>query len=892
MCSHRLLVSPGFLLSLGVLALAAQNAVYYTIDTIAGADPAIGAGLATTILLQDVRGVASDLAGNVYFSDTPRNRVYRIGPFGSLTPIAGTGTAGFSGDGGLAEQAMLDQPYGVAVDNAGNVYIADLGNARVRRVTSDGRIATIAGGGAELKGPRNLALDPAGNLYISDFEGHRIFRLSADGRVAAVAGTGSPGPARDNSPALTSPLAYPAGLFADASSGAIYVADSANHAIRRIAGGVIATPRILNAEAYINLPTGVCLDASGNLIIASSGFDQAVRVSPAGAAQVLARGARDVAIDGAGNLYLAAGAFVRKLPPGGLLTTLAGASGQFRGEGTRADQALLYAPSDVAMDSDGLLIADSGNHRLRRITPAGLIVTLAGDGESGSRGDGGPAQRSRLSSPRGVTADRSGNIYIADTDNHAVRKITSDGQIQTVAGAGTAGFNGEIVPAQQAQLSSPTGVAVDPGGSLYIADTGNHRVRRIIPGGYLLTMMGTGRKGFSGDGGVGLNAQLDRPLGICFDRAGNLYIADSGNHRIRKVSKEGYVSTVAGKGTAGFSGDGGAAVEARLNQPVAVSADSTGALFISDAGNACVRRVTPDGLIATIAGSGAPGFSGDGGPALSAKFEEPAGIAADAAGNVYVADRLNHRIRKLTPVASPAAPEAVKADLAVLHGATLEATAVAAGMVISLEGAGIGPVTPASGRLGPNGSLETTVSDTQVRFDGRPAPILYAQRNLISVQAPYRVFAQLSTKIEVFRQGALRAQASVSIVRTAPGIFTTGGGAGPAVAVNENGTLHSATNPASKGALLVFYATGEGITDPAGAEGRLAEPPYPAPVAPLEVTIGGEQAEVVAAGASVTGPGVLQVTVRAPSQVAAGPQPLVLTVGGVRSQRDVTVYLR
>ncbi|MCC6391935.1 MAG: hypothetical protein IT167_15150 [Bryobacterales bacterium] len=723
---------------------------------------------------------------------------------------------------------------------------------------------------ASLKAPRNLAVDTAGNLYIADFLDHRVLRLGADGNLTAVAGNGSAGPAADFAGALAGSLAYPAGIFLD-SAGVLYIADSGNHAIRIVAAGLMTTVRVQNASSFLNLPVSVCADPARNLYVASSGFDEAVRITPAGVATVLAAHARDLAFDAAGNLLIASGTFVRKLSPSGMLSTVAGAGGQFRGEGVPATDALLFGPSDVKVDSTGaLLITDTQNHRLRRVS-AGIISTIAGNGEAGTE---------TLSNPRAAAIDRAGNIYIADTGNHRIRRLSPDGQLTTIAGTGVAGFNGEAGDALRIQLSFPSGVAVDPSGQLHISDTGNHRIRRLTANGSLVTVAGTGLKSFSGDGLGGLLASFDTPRGIDFDKSGNLYIADSGNHRIRKMAPSGIVTTAAGNGQTSV-----------LNLPSGVAVSDT-ALYISDTGNHRICLLPVGGALQTIAGAGTPGFDGDKGPARSAHFQEPAGISLDASGNIYVADRANHRIRKLTPTAaSPEVPPVELSAIRVSNAATLDTTAVAPGMLVTIQGASVGPASPSSGVVGSTGILETTLGDSEVLFDGKAAPILYAQENLINVQAPYHIKGQTSL-VEVRRAGLPIAQTTVKPAAVAPGIFTSGGGAGPATAFNEDYTINTSANPAARGSLVTFYATGEGITDPASTDGKLATAPYPVPLAPVQVTIAGQPAELIALASGATSPGVLQLTVRIPAQAASGAQPLILTVGGTASQANVTLFIR
>jgi uncharacterized protein (TIGR03437 family) len=346
-------------------------------------------------------------------------------------------------------------------------------------------------------------------------------------------------------------------------------------------------------------------------------------------------------------------------PSGYTITTVAGnGTSGYAGDGGLATSAQLRRPEGVAMDSAGnLFIADYLNNRVRKVTPAGTISTVAGNGNGGFSGDGSPATAAELYWPTGVAVDSAGNLFIADYMNERVRKVTPAGTISTVAGTGTGGFNGDGGPATSAELWSPTGVAVDSAGNLFIAELTGYRVRKVTPAGTIGTVAGNGIPGYGGDGGPATSAGLDFPDGVAVDGAGNLFIADRGNNFIRKVTPGGTISRVAGNGSQGFSGDGGPATSAALNSPMRVAVDSAGNLFIADTGNGRIRQITPAGTISTVAGNGTPGFSGDGGPATSAGLD-PSDVAVDSAGNVFIADTGSNRIRKLT-AAAPATSAAL-----------------------------------------------------------------------------------------------------------------------------------------------------------------------------------------------------------------------------------------
>ena len=331
------------------------------------------------------------------------------------------------------------------------------------------------------------------------------------------------------------------------------------------------------------------------------------------------------------------------------ITTVAGVgTAGSAGDGGQATSAQLSTPDGVAVDGQGnVYIADVGNSRVRKVTPGGIISTVAGTGTAGFSGDGGQATSAQLKIPIAVAVDGQGNVYIADIGNQRIRKVTTDGIISTLAGTGTAGFSGDGGQATSAQLNGPEGVAVDAQGNVYISDASNFRVRKVTAGGIISTFAGTGTAGFSGDGGQATSAQISAPLFLAVDSAGNVYIPDLVNQRVRKVTAGGVISTVAGTGTAGFSGDGGQAISAQLHSPVGVGVDPAGNLYIADIGNERVRKVTAGGVISTVAGTGTAGFSGDGGQAISAQINSPVGVAVDGQGSVYFADAGNLRVRKI-----------------------------------------------------------------------------------------------------------------------------------------------------------------------------------------------------------------------------------------------------
>jgi len=275
------------------------------------------------------------------------------------------------------------------------------------------------------------------------------------------------------------------------------------------------------------------------------------------------------------------------------------------------------------------------------------IYTFAGNGIQGSTGDGGNATLAEINFPQGLAIDATGNIYFSERPGHKIRKITTSGIISTIAGIGTPGFSGDGFSAMSAQLNYPAGIAVDNSGNIYIADASNNRIRKINTSGIISTIAGTGVIGYSGDGGLATAAQISQPHGVAVDNSGNVYIADNGNHCIRMINTSGTITTIAGTGVAGYTGDGGPAASAELNSPTDISIDATGNIFIADWGNHSIRKISVTNTITTVAGTGTAGYSGDGGNAISAQLKAPYGLMVDASGNLYISDAGNARLRKV-----------------------------------------------------------------------------------------------------------------------------------------------------------------------------------------------------------------------------------------------------
>jgi hypothetical protein len=341
----------------------------------------------------------------------------------------------------------------------------------------------------------------------------------------------------------------------------------------------------------------------------------------------------------------------------GDISTFAGTgSAGSAGDGGAATSAQLNQPVGVTLGPNGeVYLADMANNRVRKVV-GGTITTVAGTGAAGSSGDGGPATSAAIDAPTDVAVDSQGRIYIVEYGGHRIRRVSTAGTITTFAGTGQPGGTGDGGPATAARLTSPTGLAINAADELLIADYGNHRIRKVSTSGTISTVAGNGTSGFSGDGGAATLARLDLPADIAIDASGNVFVAEDGNHRVRKVTTGGTISTVAGTGAASSTGDGGNATSATLNRPIGVDVDSTGAVYIAEFGGHRVRRVGSNGVITTAAGTGTAGYLGDGGPATSARLNSPVRVTLAPGGDFYIPDFSNNRLRRVEGLGAPDAP--------------------------------------------------------------------------------------------------------------------------------------------------------------------------------------------------------------------------------------------
>ena len=646
-------------------------------------------------------------AGSIVLSwpsdNPPPNRNFANYEPYSFTTLAGVAPSTDKSADGTGSAAQFWSPNGVAVDGAGNVYVADLANATIRKITPSGVVSTLAGlagsrGSADGTGcaarfshPAGVAVDGAGNVYVADRSNDIIRKITPSGVVSTLAGLAGSAGSVDGT-GSEARFSDPTGVTVDG-AGNVYVADFNNHTIRKITpSGVVSTLAGLAVsfgsadgtgnDARFFYPSGVAVDGASNVYVGDRTNGTIRKITPSGVVSTLAGLARSsgsvdgtgsearfsdptgVTVDGAGNVYVAdtRNSTIRKITAAGVVTTLAGLARGFESVGGSVDgtgsEARFSGPTGVTVDGAGnVYVADTFNDTIRKITPSGVVTTVAGLAVSFGIADG-TGSAARFSGPTGVTVDGAGNVYVADGRNATIRKITPPGVVTTLAGLpGARGIADGI--GSSARFFSPTGVAADGAGNVYVVDSST--IRKITPSGTVSTLAGLAGS-FGSDDGTGSDARFHSPYGVAVDGAGNVYVTDGGvpnldggNHTIRKITAAGVVSTLAGSPGSRGSADG-AGSAARFSYPTGVAVDGAGNVYVADGGNATIRKITPSGVVSTLAGVAGSRGSGDG-SGSAARFSYPAGVAVDGAGNAYVADTSfdhglstagNHTIRKIT----------------------------------------------------------------------------------------------------------------------------------------------------------------------------------------------------------------------------------------------------
>jgi len=596
-------------------ALAADAS--FTFTTLAGKPGAVvnsADGTGSEAQFSAPRGVAVDSAGNLYVADSSNHTIRKVTAAGAVTIFAGTaGTTGITSD----TPAKFNEPFAVAVDSMGTVYIADTNNGAIRKITPAGVVTTLAGGNgqgyadgtgaaAKFHEPHGIALDTSGNIYVADYENNVVRKVTPAGVVTTLAGLADT-PGSAEGQGSAARFMSLHGIAVD-SSGNIYVADGGNRSVRKITpSGLVTTFVGGGTSGQFGDPRGLAFDASGNLYVTDYSAHIILKVTPAGVVSKVAGTS----------------------PTAGSI------------DGTTA--ALFNAPSGIAIDSaNNLYIADTGNNTIRKISSTGTVTTPAGLAGRSSSVDG-KGTAARFEEPYSVATDGT-YVYVADHTDHSIRKISSDGTVTTLAGKagsfGTADGSGS-----GARFYAPTGIAADSAGTVYVADTGNSTIRKISSAGVVTTLAGiAGSKGSTD--GTGAAARFAAPSGVAVDSTGNLFVVDSEAATLRKITPAGLVTTFAGSAYAnGFTNGTGTA--ARFSIPFDVTVDSGGNLYVVDRNNHAIRKVTSSGVVTTLAGSGTMGYANGNGSA--AMFHFPSGLTVDSAGNVYVADTDNQVIRKISP---------------------------------------------------------------------------------------------------------------------------------------------------------------------------------------------------------------------------------------------------
>jgi Bacterial Ig-like domain/Secretion system C-terminal sorting domain/NHL repeat len=681
------------------------------VSTLAGSTRGFLDDTGTAAQFSAPTGIAVDGSGTVYMSDQFNNRIRKITSTGVVSTLAGFGTVGFAD--GTGTVAQFAYPQGITVDGSGTVYVADKFNNRIRKITSAGVVSTLAGNGtagfadgvgtvAQFNEPYGIAVDGSGTVYVADYGNNRIRKIVQEkvltGDTTGKVGThnvvlnandGNGGSTNQSftitvndvtPPTVTtlSPADNATGVLIGSNlvltfsenvqkgTGNILIKDAADNSTVQTIDVTTSAVSITNAQATINPPADLLKNKNYYIQIPATAFTDMSSNAYAGIADMTtwnfatelntAPTFTSTAItsidenqtynytittnDADNDLVV----ITAPTLPSWLSLTVTGSVtvGTLAGDGTAAyldgtgTAAQFNSPRGVAVDNSGnVYVADASNNRIRKITAAGVVTTLAGDGTAGYLDGTGTA--AQFSGPIGVAVDGAGTVYVADALNHRIRKITSAGEVTTLAGSGTAGFADGTGTA--AQFNRPFGVAVDGSGTVYVADYFNHRIRKITVAGEVTTLAGSGTAGFAD--GTGTAAQFNRPYGVAVDGLGTVYVTDSSNNRIRKITAAGEVTTLAGSG---FGYADGAGTAAQFRGPQGIAVDEAGTVYVVDNSNYRIRKITAAGVVSTLAGSG---FGYADGTGTVAQFWNPAGVAVDGSGTVYVADYGNNRIRKI-----------------------------------------------------------------------------------------------------------------------------------------------------------------------------------------------------------------------------------------------------
>ncbi len=650
--------------------------------------PSIGDGKrGIDVVLTLVDGIATNPHGNIYISHRSQNRIRKLSTNGTITTIAGNGIAGFSGDGGPALESSLNFPAGLAFDK-GNLYIADRNNHRIRKIDSNGIITTVAGTGipgccndnglaveAHLHFPSDVDVDTEGNLYISDRSNNRIRKVNSDGIITTIAGLGEPGYGGDFGPADKALLKYPFGISLD-NKGNFYIADRGNNRVRKIdQRGIITTIAGDGTHSFggdygpanqssLAFPTDVIVDSLGVIYIADRNNNRVRKIDRLGVITTLMglsqtefNGDNEIsaettlhlpfalALNGEDRLLVVDRNHFRvrevRLQSNQVETVAGNGTFLFRGDGGPGGGATLDAPSGIAVDSKGnVLFADRLHQRIRRVGSNGIIETVIGNGKQGNEGNGRPGIEATLHLPEVLVMDHEDNIYLTQRTGNAwiIRKSNAEGIITHFAGNGRQGNTGDGGPAIEASFHTISDIAADGSGNIFIADSINRNIRKIDKKG-IISMIAEANL-------EALGTEV-HPNGIVVDKVGSIFFSDSGSSKVYKIDMSGAITLIAGTGDFGDHGDEGPALEAGLRSPGGLAIGPDGFLYIAEQTTHRIRKVDSSGIITGYVGTGKFGYSGDGGPAIEANIKTPFRMGFDREGNLYFSDRDNNRIRKV-----------------------------------------------------------------------------------------------------------------------------------------------------------------------------------------------------------------------------------------------------
>jgi uncharacterized protein (TIGR03437 family) len=827
-------------------ATAQGQALFTSVNTFAGIDTSVltgDGGVAYYSTLNHPQSVARDSSGNLYITET--GRIRKIDGAGIISTIAGNGTPDRKGDGGPATAAQVFYPSGIAIDSKRNIYFSE-DQVFLRHIAPDGTISTIAKP-VQIR-PTGLAVDAQGQLYIADSLNHQVRVIRTDGNLYTFAGTGVSGTSGENGPATQAQLLLPTSLAFDR-AGSLYIADGqrvlrvdANGILTRVAGNPSLPPNAPDADDVPAVSTSV--------------------------------NAISVAVGAGGDIYVGTPR-VRRITLDGLIHAVTlpnDTNAPFTEACGNALHATVYATGLLVGPAGDLDVANPIWNRVQQIS-AGTISTIAGTGPNQFTGDGGPAANATFAAPSGIAFDNAGNLYIADTNNNRVRRIDTSGNVQTVAGDGGPIYSDDAacITDQDAFLNHPRAVAIDSAGDLYIADTGKNRIRKITPDGTESTVVNVPAPvgvAIDSSGNLRIAGQSQATGSIAFDAIGNLFLPRG--HEADRLGTDGSLSPVAGTGEYNTTfAPGFVEPPGEIGYASAVAIDATGSVYVADSARGVVQRVSPACTLA----SGAP-----------AGNSQPSGLAFDTRGNLYIADAARGVIFQTTPSVPPDGdtPTPIFGYNGIQSMASVPliqplgepplpayAGPIAPGELVRVRGICLGPMAPVNPPVDASGKLPVSAAGVAITANGIPVPLISVSSGEILAVAPYGLDGQTSSTWTLNYNG-VAANKYVAVQSAVPAILTV---------LNQDGSTNTQTNPATKGNQAAIFATGLGQTDPPGIDGAIAAAPLPQSKLPVQVTVGGQPADVLYAGSAPGFVGLSQINFVVPPNLPGQSAPITISAG-------------